>query len=179
MKPSIQSRILAGFLAVTMAAPVIGCGKPEEVTSTPPGPQNAPYGSVPPPRQAPQQTGMSTQKKLALLAGAAALIYMYNKRKNAKGTGAQGKYYLSKNGRVYYRDAKGNAIWVTPPKGGIQVPQEEAAFYNRAAANKNWNAAYSGPASSPSMAPMSAPMSAPMGGAMRSPSAPPGPPGPR
>jgi hypothetical protein len=113
---------------------------------------------------------MSTQKKLALLAGAAALVYLYNKHKNAKGNGASGKYYLSKNGRVYYRDAKGNAIWVTPPAGGIQVPAEEAAFYNRAAANRNWNASYS-PRSAPRVSPMSRPMT--------SPTMPPGPPGPR
>src|SRR5436305_14235873 len=76
---------------------------------------------------------MSTGKKMALLAGAAALIYLYNKHKNAQGTGPQGKYYLSKNGRVYYRDARGNAIWVTPPASGIQVPQDEALAYQRAA----------------------------------------------
>jgi hypothetical protein len=119
---------------------------------------------------------MSTSKKLALLAGAAALIYLYNRHKNAKGAGAAGKYYLSKNGRVYYRDAKGNAIWVTPPSGGIQVPAEEAAFYNRAAANGNWNASYTpARASMPARSPRFVPGSSPMGSRPM----PPGPPGPR
>ena len=111
---------------------------------------------------------MSTSKKVAILAGAAALIYLYNKHKNAKGTGAQGQYYRSKNGRVYYRDAKGNAIWVTPPKEGIQVPIEEAAVYERAAQSGNWNIATSAPAR-----PRPQPTFAP-----RAPSTPPGPPGP-
>ncbi|MEH2258217.1 hypothetical protein [Nostoc sp.] len=73
--------------------------------------------------------GLSTGQKVAILAGAAGLYYLYNQRKNTQGTGAQGKHYLSKNGRVYYRDAKGRPIWVTPPQGGIRVPEEEAQQY--------------------------------------------------
>ncbi|MBW3623808.1 MAG: hypothetical protein KY468_10425 [Armatimonadetes bacterium] len=58
---------------------------------------------------------------------------MYNKNKNNQGTGPQGKYYRSKNGRVYYRDAQGKAHWVSPPSQGIYVPQQEAEIYrNRA-----------------------------------------------
>ena len=45
---------------------------------------------------------MSTKKKLVLLAGAAALFYMYKKHQ-AK-AGQQIQYYRSKNGRVYYRE---------------------------------------------------------------------------
>jgi len=108
---------------------------------------------------------MSTGKKLAVLAGAAALIYMYNKHKNAQGNGPQGKYYRSKNGRVYYRDARGNAIWVTPPASGIQVPQAEASYYQQAAQRGNWEATYSG---SPSYSSGGV-------GRMSSPSGPPGP----
>ncbi len=73
--------------------------------------------------------GLSTQQKVAILAGAAALYYLYNQRKNAQGTGPQGKYYLSKNGRVYYRDNQGRAHWVTPPPEGIRVPEEQARQY--------------------------------------------------
>lgn len=174
MKPTTQSRLLAMFLAIAIASPIVGCGKPDEVTSAP-GPPNAPYGYVPPPRQAPQRTGMSTGKKVALIAGAAALLYMYSRNKNAKGSGPQGKYYLSKNGRVYYRDAKGNAVWVTPPAGGIQVPEEEAEFYERAARNNNWNASYPRTSMTPSATPMAAPST---GSAFRQ-STPAGPPGPR
>lgn len=73
--------------------------------------------------------GLSTGQKVAILAGAAALFYMYNQHKNHQQEGAQGKYYLSKNGRVYYRDAQHRAHWVTPPPGGIQVPESEAQAY--------------------------------------------------
>jgi len=78
----------------------------------------------------PARRGMSTGQKVALLAGAAALYYLYNKQKNAKGTGPTGQLYRSKNGRVYYRDRDGRAHWVTPPPGGVQVPASEAQQYS-------------------------------------------------
>jgi hypothetical protein len=104
------------------------------------------YGTVPAPqnasRNAPQQQqGMSTGKKVAVLGGAALLYYLYNKQKNAKAqTGQQGQagqtqYYRSKNGRIYYRDAKGNAVYVTPPARGVEVPAEIAQQYNQAYQN--------------------------------------------
>lgn len=73
--------------------------------------------------------GLSNQQKVAILVGAAALYYLYNRHRNAQGHGAQGQYYLSKNGRVYYRDAQGRPHWVTPPPGGIRVPESEAQRY--------------------------------------------------
>jgi len=82
------------------------------------------------PRQT-QQPGMSTEKKLVLLAGAAALAYLYNKHKNNTGTGPEGQYYRSKNGRIYYRDAQHNVHWVTPPAGGIQVPANDPNLPDR------------------------------------------------
>jgi hypothetical protein len=89
---------------------------------------------------APPQQGMSTGKKVAILAGTAALIYLYNKHKNKKGTGENGQYYRSEsNGRIYYRDAKGNAVYVTPPKQGITVPAEEADIYRNAERNGTWD----------------------------------------
>ena len=76
------------------------------------------------------KSGMSTGKKAVILAGAAALYYMYKQHKNAAAAeGPDGQYYLSKNGRVYYRDAEHRAHWVTPPAGGITVPESEAAEY--------------------------------------------------
>jgi hypothetical protein len=135
-------RFTAGMLALSLLAPLVGCGRSDEkIEAAPPGTQNAPYGYVPSPRgpAAQPRTGLSSGQKLGLLAGTAALIYLYNKHKNSQGSGAQGKYYLSRNGRVYYRDAKGNAIWVTPPKQGIQVPESDALVYERAAARGDWN----------------------------------------
>jgi hypothetical protein len=81
----------------------------------------------------PQQCAMTTKQKLVLLAGAAALYYLYRKHQRAKGAGEHGQYYLSRNGRVYYRDPKNPRIvhWVTPPPEGIQVPASEAVHYRR------------------------------------------------
>ncbi|MBW4663063.1 MAG: hypothetical protein KME01_02510 [Chroococcus sp. CMT-3BRIN-NPC107] len=78
--------------------------------------------------QQPRQ-GISNKQKVVILAGAAALYYLYNQHKNKKAEGAEGQYYLSKNGRVYYRDAQRQVHWVTPPSEGIQVPETEAQRY--------------------------------------------------
>jgi hypothetical protein len=68
--------------------------------------------------------------KLVVLGGAAALYYLYKKHEHAAAdTGAGGQYYLSRNGRVYYRDAEHRVHWVTPPPGGITVPADEAGAY--------------------------------------------------
>ncbi len=125
----------AALFSPTLA--LTGCGR-----STPGGTSGgAPptYGTVPAPNgpnggmMGQSKPGMSTQKKVALLAGAAAVYYLYKKHQNAKGAGAQGQYYQSKNGRIYYRDAQGNAVYVTPPQGGIQVPYDEAQQYEQGA----------------------------------------------
>ncbi|HEY0866371.1 MAG TPA: hypothetical protein VGE01_03275 [Fimbriimonas sp.] len=83
------------------------------------------------PPQEQRRSGMSTGQKVALLAGAAALYYMYrkNQQKRSQGDKSQPQYYLSKNGRVYYRDSSGRAHWVTPPREGIRIPAEEAYQY--------------------------------------------------
>lgn len=121
------SLLLVGSLTVPT---LIGCG------GQPAAQQSAPPMAGPPPgfnnsNSRPQaNTGMSTRKKVVLLAGAAALYYIYNKRKNAaaQAAGPDGKYYMSKNGRVYYRDLKtGKYQYVSPPRQAIQVPEEELA----------------------------------------------------
>lgn len=82
------------------------------------------------PQDRPQnRRGLSNTQKVAILAGAAALYYLYNRHKNRQGHGAEGQYYLSKNGRIYYRDAQRRVHWVTPPPGGIRVPEAEARQY--------------------------------------------------
>jgi hypothetical protein len=70
--------------------------------------------------------GMSTRNKVILLAGAAALYYMYKKRRDANNKPANVQYYLSKNGRVYYRDPQNprQAIYVTPPRQ-LRVSESE------------------------------------------------------
>jgi hypothetical protein len=92
----------------------------------------APYSSPGPGTSPPQRRGLSTGQKVAILAGAAALYYLYQHHKQAQGEGKHGQYYLSKNGRVYYRDPKTHQpIWVTPPSGGIPVPADEAQQYRQ------------------------------------------------
>lgn len=140
----------SALLAFTAFGPTLaGCGTNGGATgSATSNVQQAPsgnygggnYGTVPASRNMPQQRqGMSTGQKLAILAGGAALLYMYNRNKNKQGTGPNGQYYRSKNGRIYYRDNKGNAVYVTPPAGGIQVPAEEAERYNRAAQSGDYS----------------------------------------
>lgn len=123
---------MAWLLTVLLTVPLFaGCGGSQ--SNAPPPPVDDTRGgtvSNPPPGNQPQaRRGLTTGQKVAILGGAAALYYLYNRQKNAKGQGAEGKYYLSKNGRVYYRDAEGRAHWVTPPQGGIQVPEAEAQQY--------------------------------------------------
>ena len=125
-----RMRHLAALLAGLIAVGVVGCAP---TVNSQPGPQ-APVApaarpSIAPPA-APRQ-GMSTRNKVLLVAGAAALYYLYKKHQNAQGAGAQGQYYRSKNGGIYYRDAKNPKIvhWVTAPQQPIQVPADEYARY--------------------------------------------------
>jgi hypothetical protein len=122
---------------------VLGCNnEPARSGQPPPAVDDTQYSGAQ--RQAPdydyqarpapkpeQRSGMSkTAKTAVVLAGAAALYYLYKRHKNAQqATGVDGQYYLSKNGRVYYRDADHRAHWVTPPRGGISVPADEAAEF--------------------------------------------------
>ncbi|GAB1540256.1 hypothetical protein NUACC21_29250 [Scytonema sp. NUACC21] len=134
LKRKLASLPTAVFLSALLTVPVLSsCGGGGSQSSAPPIDDTVSGRNVnyPGPANAPQQArrGLSTGQKVAILAGAAALYYIYNQRKNAQGAGPQGKYYLSKNGRVYYRDAQGRPHWVTPPEGGIRVPESEARRY--------------------------------------------------
>jgi len=92
--------------------------------------------------------GMTGKQKVMILAGAAALYYLYNKRKNA--SAGQVQYYRSeKSGRIYYRPDPKNpnkVIYVTPPRQPIQVPMSEAearqyqgyAGYNNQPSGQNY-----------------------------------------
>lgn len=127
------SRLLAVLLSALLLVPMLSsCGGGSR-TASPPPPVDDTIGrnvSDRTPANQPQaKKGLGTGQKVAILAGAAALYYLYNQHKNAPKEGAQGKYYLSKNGRVYYRDAEGRAHWVTPPPEGIRVPESEAQRY--------------------------------------------------
>ncbi len=124
-------RLVALALSVLLTFPLLtSCGGSQNNAQLPPI-DDTRGGTVSNnrPVQTQAKKGLSTGQKVAILGGAAALYYLYNKHKNSQGQGAEGQYYLSKNGRVYYRDAQGRAHWVTPPQGGIQVPESEAQQY--------------------------------------------------
>jgi len=92
----------------------------------------APARALPTTTMLPAVQAMSTRNKVLLLAGAAALYWLYKRHQNSKGVGPNGQYYRSRNGRVYYRDARTHkAIWVTPPPANrpIQVSPEEYQRY--------------------------------------------------
>ncbi|WP_373526288.1 hypothetical protein [Nostoc sp.] len=130
----IVSRLFAVLLSALLMVPLLSsCGGGSR-TATPP-PVDDTIGRTVSNRNTTNQPeakkGMGTGQKVALLAGAAALYYMYNQHQNASKEGAEGKYYLSKNGRVYYRDAEKRAHWVTPPKEGIRVPESQAQKYQQ------------------------------------------------
>jgi len=125
---------MALLLTALLALPVFtGCGGSK--SAAPPPVDDTRGGTVSNTSNATQprtKQGLSNTQKVAItLAGAAALYYLYNRNKNKQGQGANGQYYLSKNGRVYYRDAGHRAHFVTAPSGGIQVPASEAQQYSQ------------------------------------------------
>jgi hypothetical protein len=92
-----------------------------------------------------EQRGMSTGKKVAILAGAAALYYLYKRSQDKKKAAAgERQYHLSKNGRVYYRDENGRAHWVTEPPAPIEVPVEELQRYPEVNRYRGYNNQNSG-----------------------------------
>lgn len=130
---------MAAVACAALAVPMLGCGSGGSNSSganLPPVNDYAQGGgarSSVPMQSAPRQ-GMSTGKKVVLLAGAAALYYLWRKHQAnaANGSTAQNGqpvYYLSKNGQVYYRDQNARPHYVTPPTTPIQVPYNEAQQY--------------------------------------------------
>ncbi|MEH2330638.1 hypothetical protein [Nostoc sp.] len=127
----IVSRLFAVLLSALLMVPLLSsCGGGSKNASVPPPVDDSVGRTVSDRTNQPEaKKGLGTGQKVALLAGAAGLYYLYNQHKNASQEGAQGKYYLSKNGRVYYRDAEHRAHWVTAPAEGIRVPESEAQKY--------------------------------------------------
>jgi len=127
-------RIATVLALVTTFGAATACSKKEppppvdDTTRTTSAPVE-PYNTTTTTTAAPQHTGITTGQKVVILAGAAAAYYMYKHHKAKAGDGPDGQYYLSKNGRVYYRDAEHRAHWVTPPPDGLRVPENEAREY--------------------------------------------------
>lgn len=127
-RPAGATVIASLALPLAMA----GCGR-----SAPPAPpQSGPAMS----------TGMNTRQKLTLLAGAAAMYYLYRKyqrdnaaalqKASAAAPGGKIQYYRSeKGGYIYFRDPKNpqRAIKVTPPLSDVgtrQVNSDELQDYD-------------------------------------------------
>lgn len=124
------ARLLVLCLLCSQLLVIAGCGRTNDQSNLPPiDDTRTSYTRTTEPRPQQQRPGIVNKRNMVILAGAAALYYMYNKNKNKQGTGPDGTYYLSKNGRVYYRDAQHRAHWVTPPSNGIAVPEQEARDY--------------------------------------------------
>ena len=126
-------RGMALLLVGTMGGPLLaGCGgsKPEGAAMAPVDDTRASTTAPPAGMGAEKpKAGMSTTKKVVLLAGAAALFYLYEHHKNAQGETVQ--YYKSKNGRIYYRDKDKRAHYVTAPDKPIEVDETEAQGYSK------------------------------------------------
>ncbi len=132
-------RPTAVLLSLLLGVPFFTCiTMQRSLASLPPAEDTSALAQAAPPTQPQQQRtqpqqerrGLTNPQKVGItLVGAAALYYLYQKFKDRRGHGAEGQHYLSRNGRVYYRDAQGRPHWVTPPPGGIQVPEEEARQY--------------------------------------------------
>jgi hypothetical protein len=86
-----------------------------------------PQGRVPDPKSPPQDRGSSGGT--VELRGDAALYYLYRQHLTNEGTGPQGRYYLSKEGRVFYKDAQDREHTVSPPSEGMRVPRAAADPY--------------------------------------------------
>lgn len=122
-----RKAVLAISTIVAMTVPVLtACGGANDTNTN--RTSQAPYGNDI--RTTQPRKGMSAGKKAAMLAGAAALYYLYNKNKEQRQADKSvPQYYLSSNGHVYYRDADKKVHWVKAPAGGIEVSQQEAARY--------------------------------------------------
>lgn len=142
------TRATALAVSLSLVAPLLagcGCGSKDDTSGAnlPPIDASRSGGTVAPPQQ-PKQ-GMSTGKKVAILAGAAALYYLYKRNQDKRDTASQNRqYYLSKNGRVYYREKNGQAVWVTPPKQPIEVPMDEVERYPQLREFKGYDNSTSG-----------------------------------
>jgi hypothetical protein len=118
-------RFGATLVAASLAMPLLaGCGGTNNQSNmTPVDDTRANNASYNPPAPSAPSQGMSTKQKVILVAGAAALYWLYKHQKDAQGNSVQ--YYQSKNGRIYYRDAEHRAHWVTPPREVTATPEEE------------------------------------------------------
>jgi hypothetical protein len=87
-----------------------------------------PQGRVPDPKSPPQDRSASGSATVELR-GDAAVYYLYRHHLANEGAGPQGRYYLSQDGRVFYKDAQDREHTVRPPSEGMRVPRADAEAY--------------------------------------------------
>ena len=139
--PLMRGTALLVAGAMTMPLVLAGCGGQPQSSPPPPPIDDTrtgarPMGGAP----AAQNRGLSTKQKVMILAGAAALYYMYRQhQKKAQAQGQKIQYYRSKNGRIYYREPNNprQVHWVTPEVQ--RVPYEEAQQYQDIQGYNNQN----------------------------------------
>ena len=86
-----------------------------------------PQGRAPDSKSRPEVSGSSGGT--VGLRGDAALYYLYRHHLTNDGMGPQGRYYLSKEGRVFYKDAQDREHTVRAPSEGMRVSRSEAEPY--------------------------------------------------
>jgi hypothetical protein len=138
-KLQIQSPLWRATGAITIASlfvPIVGCGAPApQQTNSGFQPQNQRQ------MQAPQQ-GMSTRQKGTLLAGAAAMYFLYRKYQRDNAARLQQASAASPNGKVqFYRSRAGGYIYYRDPRNprvAIKIPAQNKAC--RACGNSRFTA---------------------------------------
>jgi len=134
---------LAASLALTTLAVTAGCGQKasdQAATQTNGGPpvDNSPMAT-------PAKPGLTGKQKMVLLAGAALLVYLYerDKKQNAAaaaqnaGNAPGGKPQLYREergpnkGALYYHknDANHTVVWLSAPSQGVEVPADQVNQY--------------------------------------------------
>src|SRR5690242_19992454 len=94
-------RFTAAAIAASLALPVLaGCGGPSNngANLPPIDDTRGTNASYTPPVPEQSHQGMTTKQKIVLVAGAAALYWLYKHQKDQQGNQVQ--YYQSKNGRI-------------------------------------------------------------------------------
>jgi len=80
-------------------------------------------------RARPPEARAASSDGAVQLRGDAALYYLYRHHLTNEGVGPQGRYYLSKEGRVFYKDGQGREHTVNPPSEGLRVSRAAADPY--------------------------------------------------
>ena len=136
------SRWTALTLVATLALPTLaltaGCGHGGGSSDNSQVSTNAPVPNAAPMNNAPvAKPGLTGKQKVVLLAGAAALFFLYKHYQKADAAAADAHPQLYREdqgpnkGAIYYRknDANHTVVWLQAPANGISVPADQAQQY--------------------------------------------------